>query len=511
MIVKKIRSKVMGKPKHWQISDLVDYIRFPHNKDPQEKIEYAGGRNFYSATHGGQKLEMVSLAQQSVHSKMPVSHWVFSWQEQEQPSRQNVEELVDVFLKEMGLEGHQVIYGLHNNTHCYHVHIAVNRMNENTGKVVLPHNGFDIEAAHKVVAIVEHRQKWGTAPNPRYEVLENGDVARKRRTKNPTENGQKADNMVETESAPSADISVQFEQRTGQKSAQTIGKEKALPIIQKAKSWAELHLGLANLGIRFEKKGSGAIIHVGETVVKASTIDRSISLSKLCKKLGDFVPGQYGEMPEVLPEPVDDIVGQGLAAEWEEYIAEKDRKDTPRVQEEQEQQRSKKPGGHAIAMARLRKKQREKRRQKMANLKKHGLQVLNIASHCLKLEQQEERRLLRQTQREKAKSQRMPSFEKWLMRRDKLRQASLWRRRSKKSLANETVEQESLPPVMHVIKANELDNFNAYAAAVDADRYRVTSIRMYPNGDKQVFILDKKNGVTKGFTTEEMACHMPHF
>ena len=90
MIVKKIKNTKTEKPKAWQIGDLVDYIRFPHNKKPQEKIEYAGGRNFLSSTHVGQKTEMIALARESAHSKMPVRHWIFSWQEGEQPTREQV-------------------------------------------------------------------------------------------------------------------------------------------------------------------------------------------------------------------------------------------------------------------------------------------------------------------------------------------------------------------------------------------------------------------------------------
>lgn len=61
MIVKKIRNTKAEKPKAWQIGDLVDYIRFPHNRNPREKIEYADGRGFLSATHTGQKVEMIAL------------------------------------------------------------------------------------------------------------------------------------------------------------------------------------------------------------------------------------------------------------------------------------------------------------------------------------------------------------------------------------------------------------------------------------------------------------------
>ena len=42
MIVKKVRREIVDKPKTWQIGDLVDYIRFPHNKNPQEKVAHAG-------------------------------------------------------------------------------------------------------------------------------------------------------------------------------------------------------------------------------------------------------------------------------------------------------------------------------------------------------------------------------------------------------------------------------------------------------------------------------------
>ena len=57
--------------------------------------------------------------------------------------------------------------------------------------------------------------------------------------------------------------------------------------------------------------------------------------------------------------------------------------------------------------------------------------------------------------------------------------------------------------------------FECYAEAVDADRYRVTSIKMREDGSKQTFILDKKDGVrtakavTRGFTPHEIAQRMP--
>ncbi|AXC12051.1 traI protein (DNA helicase I) [Acidisarcina polymorpha] len=57
----------------------------------------------------------------------------------------------------------------------------------------------------------------------------------------------------------------------------------------------------------------------------------------------------------------------------------------------------------------------------------------------------------------------------------------------------------------------ELQQFEKYHDAVQAERYRVTSIKMLPDGQNKIFILDKdkQTGVTKGFTPEEIAQRIP--
>ena len=55
----------------------------------------------------------------------------------------------------------------------------------------------------------------------------------------------------------------------------------------------------------------------------------------------------------------------------------------------------------------------------------------------------------------------------------------------------------------------ELEDFRRYADAVNAERYRVTCIRMDDDGSKKTFILDKKGGMTRGFSPDELEAHMP--
>ena len=281
MIVKKIKYTKNTRPKEWQIGDLVDYIRNPSVRNRGEKIEHAGCRNFIADTHTAQKLEMIALARETVRSRMPVNHWVFSWPEDEQPTRAQVDELVDIFLEKMGLKDHQAIYGLHCDTRNYHVHIAVNRVHPETLKVVRTNNGFDIREAHKIKAFIEKKQGWSELANAPFVYTEEGELAERKLLDSAVKPTPKAQD---------------FERATGEKSAQRIAQERAHKLIKNAESWGELHAGLKQVGLRFEKKGSGAIIWVGEQAVKASSVDREFSMGKLCKRLGDYVAGDYEDV-----------------------------------------------------------------------------------------------------------------------------------------------------------------------------------------------------------------------
>ena len=383
MIVKKIKHSGTDKPKAWQIGDLVDYIRNPAVRNKEEKIEHAGGLNFLTTTHVAQKLEMICLARETTRSKMPVNHWVFSWPEGEQPTPRQVDELVVFFLKEMGLEGHQAIYGLHNDTENYHVHIAVNRVHPETLKVVRVNKGFDIRQAQKTRALIEKMQGWSPLENAPYVVTEEGELARR---------------MTPQEPKPTAKA-VEFELATGEKSAQRIAQERGHAIIKNAKSWDELHTGLKEIGLRFEKKGSGAIIWVGETAVKASSVDRSFSMGKLVKRLGDFVAGKYEEaLPKVEPEPLDETTAQ----DWRVFRAASEELDRRKQEMAAQNEREK---------AELLARQRSERRETLPRVAaRYGQAICYIGSYCLKLQHKEERRKLREAIRRRTPSFARPRF-----------------------------------------------------------------------------------------------------
>ncbi|WP_301188206.1 TraI/MobA(P) family conjugative relaxase [uncultured Desulfovibrio sp.] len=400
MIVKKLKRTSFKKSKSTMIGGLVDYILAEQDDNGKDKLAFAGSRNFLTMTVAAQKREMISLAEESIQSKMPVTHWILSWQENEQPTREQVDEAVSLFLRGMGLAEHQTLYALHKNTGNYHMHIVVNRTHPYTQKVVQPHRGFDIEAAHKIVAEIEHRQGWASQMNARYRVNEQGHVVK---------------NIQRREQVKPKPKAEDFESATGEKSAQRIAQERGHAVIQNASSWEELHAGLDAVGLRFSRKGSGAVIFVGDTAVKASSVDRNFSMSKLCKRLGEFKPGYYSEQAfkKSAPEPVSHVCRE----EWQEYQQERQR-----LAEERRLAKAKREEEWEA----LERRQTERREAATARLAAHGLSVLNIARHFLKEQERQEKAVLRDRQSQAEKPERLPRFKHWLGKRSP-HLGNLWR------------------------------------------------------------------------------------
>ena len=404
MIIKKLKRTSFKKSKAVMIGGLVDYILAEHDDRGKDKLAYAGSRNFLTTTVAAQKREMISLAEESIQSRMPVTHWILSWQENEQPSREQVDEAVNLFLRGMGLAEHQTLYALHKNTGNCHLHIVVNRTHPYTEKVIQPHRGFDIEEAHKIIAEIEHRQGWTPQINARYRVNEQGYVVK---------------NLLRRERVKPRPKAEDFESATGEKSAQRIAQERGHTVIQSASCWEELHAGLDAVGLRFVRKGSGAVIFVGDTAIKASSVDRNFGMSKLCKRLGEFKPGFYSE--RTFHKPAPEAVSHVCREVWLEY-----QKERQNLAEENHYARKKREEERHE----LEQRQRERREAATVHLARHGFSVLNIARHFLKEQEREEYAALREKQVQSEQTKRLPRFKHWLGKRSP-HLGNLWRFRKR--------------------------------------------------------------------------------
>jgi hypothetical protein len=284
MIAKKVRNPRKSSPKATRIQRLVDYIRKPEREGTEKNI-YDNARGFIAEEHQSQRLEMQGLANAAERSRDPINHYVLSWKEGEEPSPKQVERAVDIFLKELKMEKHQAIYALHADTKHYHLHLVVNRAHPETEKV--NSNRYDYELIHRAVARIEQEQGWEREERGRYRVSEQRELERFSPEGRPQEPRQEQRDR---------------ERRTGEKSAERVALE-ASELMKGARSWRQLHQGLAERGMRIERKGSGAVLRVGEVRVKASSLGKAYSLGALQKRLGSFVPAPKElEVKPRLPE-----------------------------------------------------------------------------------------------------------------------------------------------------------------------------------------------------------------
>ncbi|MDP2173588.1 MAG: TraI/MobA(P) family conjugative relaxase [Candidatus Cloacimonadaceae bacterium] len=411
MIVKKIKNPKKSSTKATRIGGLLDYILIPENNNTNEKCVYSGAINFLTDTHKSQKAEILALSQESVRSSDTVNHYVISWQEGEQPSHAQIDEAVNLFLDELGLNDHQTVYGLHADTDNLHLHMVINRVHPESLKVIKPNKGFDIEAAHKAIARIEHVQGWKREQHGRYQVLESGELGREH---------------IDTEKQRQPDqVKRDREQRTGEKSAQRIAIEDGAAIIKSATDWQTLHRQLAEKGIRYEKKGSGAMLYVGEVAIKPSSVDRGASLPHLQMRLGVYEsPNTLLNIVERKPEPI-----QAGQPGWETFIT--DRKahyaakntTTMGLRKQQEAERQQ-----------LVTQQKAKREMILKGSWKGKGDLLNAMRSVLAAEQAAEKAGLKESHQQAWKPLRQqyrpfPDYEQWLRQQQQPEQADVWRYR----------------------------------------------------------------------------------
>jgi hypothetical protein len=335
MIVKKIPARPAGRnatiERATHARHLVDYLRLPEKDsakkahlvaymlsqklaDPStERLFHIGARGFVSDTIDGQRVEMIAVAQEARRSPNPVDHWLLSWREDDLPTAEQVDAVVALFVEHLGVANQPCIYACHGDTRNRHVHLALNRYDSDARRMIEINDGFTLEAAHQAVALIVDRFGWQPEKDARYEVASGLPVLTASAL-------ARIDEGRVSIRLPAA----AFENRTGYRSAQRIAQEEALPRINAAQSWAELHASLATVGITYELTGTnGVTIGVGKDRVKASTVDRAITRTRLEERLReDFQPRDPAIA--LVARPVD---GDRFAAAFraEEYRAECER------------------------------------------------------------------------------------------------------------------------------------------------------------------------------------------
>jgi hypothetical protein len=429
VIVKKVPTSKLGalKNKALNVRALVDYIAGPKAGGDGEKVEHRGAQNMLNIDHEGQVQEMIDLAETARRSPQPAQHWIMSWREGEQPTPLQADAAVATFLDEMGLAQHQVIYALHRDTRNCHLHLAVNRVHPDTEKVVTVNSGFDHEVAHRAIARIERDQGWQREDRALFLVQPGGELERSRP-------------RGERERQPSGRAR-DLEERHGDRSAQRIALEVAAPIIREARDWRELHAALGREGIRLERKGSGAILWIGDEPVKASSAGRDCSMSALQKRFGELTPDLEPKVPEE-PSRAPEPLAQGTSSLWGTYAQER-----ARNLEERAATRERARDLQRDEWRRMAERQRRERGDVLKGSWKGRGELLNATRSQLAARQAQDKAELRDQQKLaraalQREQQRFPVFKEWLAKKSlALEQQWRYRERQSSTLEGPTFEQ----------------------------------------------------------------------
>lgn len=446
-----------------------------------DKVAYANCINLHSLETATIEMEMMQLTNK--RSRRPVIHILLSWREGEQPSYEQVDEAVAITLKELDLQDCQAVYALHQNTDNFHLHICANRISPITHKAIDPAHGWTDKAMERAARKVEAAQGWEIEQNAWTRITEDGHIEYLNKEYNndylPKRNSQRINDM---------------ENASGEEAAISKGKSIILPLLNNkdTRGWGDFHIGLAAEGIVFEKKGAGAILRIGDVVVKASSISRSCTLRNLEKKLGAFEESDY-----LVDETAKNRLGQPSPTKeaksynnWEQYAQ-------GRTEYYQQKKRKKELLGakHAAEWQTLKQTQADDRKEIQAIVKQplkgragqYQKQTVNALRSALAAQQAAERVTLKEQQKEERdkfyrENPPYQSYKEWLASHGFMNEAQRWRykreldREHRMSIPSENI---ATAPQAHLKPAKARD-IRDYVAKISENR-------------KQVLFINKRN------------------
>lgn len=187
-------------------------------------------------------------------------HLIVSFKEDEIDINK-LKEIEKEIVTTMGFEEHQRLCVVHNDTDNLHLHIAINKINPETNKIYTPYR--DYQKLNDIAAAIELK----------YDLQK--------------------DNHIKSEKPYSK--AVDIEKSSYLQSLQSYIKNIDLNDVT---SWEDFHSKLNEAGIMYKKRGAGAVFTNEEKriYVKASSVDREYSISKLEERFGEYRTYNYDNL-----------------------------------------------------------------------------------------------------------------------------------------------------------------------------------------------------------------------
>ncbi|MEA2727515.1 MAG: hypothetical protein QOF70_1990 [Acetobacteraceae bacterium] len=236
-----------------------------------EKVAWARVTNCQADDPGWAVKEILATQAHNTRSRSDKNyHLVVSFPEGERPTRAQMEDIEDRLSAAIGFEAHQRVSAVHQNTDNWHLHVAINKVNPVTFRNVMPvRDHYLLQAACAELEIRHGLTREPHTVDPRQV---DGQHPRKVR-------GRAAD----------------FEAQHGGQSFGTWARTQAAAALLAArdsgKGWPEMHRVAAVYDLAIKSRGAGLVIghrEDGRLQVKASDVDRGLSMQALTAVLGPF-------------------------------------------------------------------------------------------------------------------------------------------------------------------------------------------------------------------------------
>lgn len=255
----------MRTAKKSDFSELARYITDDQNKN--ERVGKVTYTNCSASNSDGVIAEVLATQHQNQRAESDKTyHLIVSFPAGEYPNDDVLQAIESRICKGLGFEEHQRMSAVHTDTDNLHLHIAINKIHPVRGTIHDPYND------HKTLGRLCEKLEieYGLTP-VNHKVQKRG-----------------AENRA-------ADM----EHHAGVESLLGWIKRECYADLKNAGSWNELHQIMADNGLELKERGNGFVVEAQDgTQVKASSIDRAFSKSKLEERFGSFEPSPSRQVDE---------------------------------------------------------------------------------------------------------------------------------------------------------------------------------------------------------------------
>jgi hypothetical protein len=254
---------------------VASYLESGKNGREWERVEWVESRNLPTRDPQTAARIMSATAHDSERTAAPVYHLSISFDPGDPVDREAMRRVADRTLRDLGLQDHQALIVAHGDTAHPHVHVVVNRVHPETARAWS--NFRDFPRIERSLRAQEVEMGLRVVPGKHARVPELDGAAQVR---GPASRAGRGD------AAFLRDV-----------------QERAAPVLQRARTWAEVEQGLAQHGLAVRVNGRGMSVTDGRQQVKASEVDHAFSRTRLEQRFGPWHSHRARVAVAELPAP----------------------------------------------------------------------------------------------------------------------------------------------------------------------------------------------------------------